>query len=512
MPPYYANNNVTLHHGNSLDVLKTLPDASVDAVVCDPPYGLADLPANVIEKALTTWLSGDRTHVPEGRGGFMGSHWDRFVPPPGVWDECMRVLKPGGHLAAFAGSRTVDLMGLSIRLAGFELRDSLVWHYGSGFPKSLDVSKAIDKQRTEDLQPAAEVARWLVDQLTQRGIGRRDVTEHFGAANIAQQWTTIRVDRPVKPRVPCWEQWEELKRWLDLPDDMDAEVWRLNGRKGTPGEAWAQRAVLSERVVEVKGGSWAEIVATGRFKPGKKIVRETVPATREAARWSGWGTALKPAHEPIMIARKPLAGTVAGNVLAHGTGALNIDGCRTNNPGPHGQRGRRAFNGFSDDQRVYGDGLNHQKSPENPAGRWPTNVVLSHPPLLDEHGTPVGDACAERCVNGCPVSELDRQGGASRFFPVFRYQAKAPTRERPRLSDGTAHPTVKPVHLMRWLVRLLTPPGGTVLDPFAGSGTTLEAAALEGFTAIGVEQHEPYAELCRVRLGKPAAAALFEAS
>jgi site-specific DNA-methyltransferase (adenine-specific) len=140
----YEGHGVTLHHADCLDVLRSLPDCSVDAVICDPPYGLANTdPAHVVE-ALTRWSQGDRDFIPSGRG-FMGKEWDAFVPPPAVWDECARILKPGGHLLAFAGSRTFDLMALSIRFAGFEIRDSIAWLYGSGFPKSLDVSKAIDK-------------------------------------------------------------------------------------------------------------------------------------------------------------------------------------------------------------------------------------------------------------------------------------------------------------------------------------------------------------------------------
>lgn len=450
--PYHTTDETTLYLGDSLNILPALPDASVDAVVTDPPYGLTEHAVTTVLKAVAAWMAGDRTHVPDGRG-FMGKDWDRFVPPPGVWDECLRVLKPGGHLVAFAGARTVDLMTLSIRIAGFEVRDSLHWVYGSGFPKSLDVSKAIDK--------AAGAEREVV--ATRRGAGLGS------AASFAQdEWTA------------------------------------------------AQR--------------------------GARDLALTAPATAAAARWQGWGTALKPAHEPIVLARKPLAGTVAGNVLEHGTGALNIDACRVAGEPwkAHRATGLASTKFFSE-----GDAAVIEKQPHE-AGRWPSNVILTHPPVVDEQGQPVGDACADGCISGCPVAEMDRQsgtltsgkmragtrrsnrdgwagpmpavtgtetygdsGGASRFFPVFRYEAKAASSERPRSADGTAHPTVKPLALIQWLARLITPPSGTVLDPFAGSGTTLEACLVEGLHAIGIERHQPYADLCVARLTKPITPYLF---
>jgi site-specific DNA-methyltransferase (adenine-specific) len=489
--PYHHTDNVTLHLGDCLDILPTLPDASIDAIITDPPYGLTELTPATVAQALTAWLAGDRGHVPDGRG-FMGKDWDRFVPPPAVWDECLRVLKPGGHLVAFAGSRTVDLMGLSIRLAGFELRDGLMWLQGQGYPKSLDVAKAIDK--------AAGAQRKVVgNKLDRPGHHLHGHSSGTGALGAGISSTTpesrlraAQITAPATPDAVGWQGWGTALKPAHEPI------------------VWAQKPF-----------SPAHASAQGPQGPGSQ----------------------EPAHEPIVLARKPLAGTVAANVLEHGTGALNVDGCRVAKEG--GTRGATA----GPQQDVYGSGLNGA-TPGKPVpglGRWPTNVVLSHPPLVDDQGMPVGDACASGCVEGCPVAELDAQsgatrsraggrttkalgvmnddawqardlprtghddhGGASRFFPVFRYQAKAPSKERPRLADGTAHSTVKPLALMRWLVLLVTPPGGLVLDPFAGSGTTLEAAVREGFEVVGMEQHEPYAELCRMRLSKPAEALLFD--
>ena len=446
---------VTLHHGDALAVLRTMPDASVDAVVTDPPYGLAEHKTEDVTAALVAWCTGDREHVPDGRG-FMGRAWDAFVPPPAVWDECLRVLKPGGHLLCFAGSRTVDLMGISIRLAGFQMRDDIMaWLYGSGFPKSLDVSKAIDAQ------------------VLHGGTNSRRIK----AANASR-----------------------------------------------PGEGRTRTSTTNNG-----------IMGDGQ---GAKVTRDD-PATDAARQWQGWGTALKPASEPIIVARKPLSGTVAANVLAHGTGALNIDGCRVLPADAADDAAYRAKCasvvglGSNVTGAAYGEFNGARVDSASDAGRWPSNVVFTHAPECGPEEAP------GPCVDGCPVAELNAQsgwttsdnrprlsgtkarggllnntgekradtrtghadaGGASRFFPTFRYQAKAPGAERPRV-DGVMHPTVKPLALMRWLVRLVTPPGGTVLDHFAGSGTTGEACAAEGFPVILIEREAAYLPLIVQRLG-----------
>lgn len=469
--PYFAEHGVTLHLGDCVDVMAAMPTASVDAVVCDPPYALAELSTVKVLEAIAAWMRGDRLYVPDGRG-FMGRDWDRFVPPPGAWDECLRVLKPGGHLLAFAGSRTVDLMGLAIRIAGFEIRDSAAWIYGQGFPKSLDVGKAIDAAAGAE-RPSVGVAADFA-----RDGARRDVSGTHA-----------------------------------LP----------HGQQGGHGF----------------GDRWATAI--------------TVPATANAARWDGWGTALKPshepvifavkphpdgdapgsshrAHEPIILARKPPDGTVAANVLAHGTGALNIDATRVDGP----KRSPGYAEGSAGTVHVSSSlaGPMRYQNKDTTVGRWPANVLLTHSASCSDEG----------CTPGCPVAELDQQsgtlksganparrssdkfrdaygefagqrqcvpargaeeGGASRFFPVFRYEPKAPPAERPRLSDGTAWPTVKPVALMRWLVRLITPPGGTVLDPFCGTGATAEAAREEGFRCVLIEQDETAAQLAVRRLTTP---------
>lgn len=383
----------TVFLGNNLDLLPSIPSNSIDAIVTDPPYGLGELTGTKIASALGRWIAGERDYVPARGKGFMGASWDRFVPPPALWDECLRVLKPGGHLAAFAGTRTQDLMGISIRLAGFELRDSLAWAYGTGMPHG-------------------------------QNLGKREPT-------------------------------------LD-----------------------------------------------------------------------GQYTALKPAIEPIVLARKPIeARNVAENILDYGTGGLQIDACRV----PHRSEADLAESAGKNQHGKYGTlhGLNNvygdfsmlgtRPDYQGDKGRFAPNLLLDqHQADVLDHssGVPKSTGGAGATVYGTFAHDHRKGdgaggygdiGGASRFFPVIEqqlddlnsrllYAAKAGSKERPVTSDGFQHSTVKPLALMRWLVRLITPVGGTVLDPFAGSGSTLEAAMLEGFASIGMEQDERCEELIEQRI------------
>ena len=412
-------------NADCLTALRDMPDASVDAIVTDPPYGLSNTTPAQVADTITQWVTGNREYLPTGRG-FMGHEWDGFVPPVAVWDECLRVLKPGGHLLAFAGSRTHDLMTLGIRLAGFEIRDSVAWLYGSGFPKSMDVSKAIDK-----------------------------------AAGAVRETKTVR---------------------------SAASAYSAN---------------------------------VGNYRPwmdndGTVTVAGDTPATDAARQWEGWGTALKPAFEPVTLARKPLTGTVAANVQEHGTGALNIDACRiyATDDDRALMEARSHPNGTKAGSNGGGIAMQFDKPrgfKSHPSGRWPANVVLdeSQAAELDRQsgtrkssGVYDGDGSRNEGHRSTsfagghrPNAMYADTGGASRFM----YVAKAPKSERP-VVDGTAHPTVKPLALMRWLVRMVTPPGGVVLDPFAGSGTTIEAAMLEGFNVTGIEREADYLPLIHARI------------
>lgn len=437
-----------------------------------------------------------------------------------------------------------------------------------------------DDQSTLYLGDCLDVLPALADRWT----GDR-IDALFGFNGMASHWTATASKLAC---VPTPGQWAVLRDAIGFDDtEILALVEQLAARKGEPGEDWARREVLGHRLSGMHQNNTTSFFSgvTGRNEDGSIPV--TAPASDAATRWDGWNTQLKPAHEPIVLARKSTGcNTTAANVLEHATGALHVNACRTESAAPSVPQ--PAFN--SPTGRTYamktGEGRNGERS-RGDLGRWPTNVVLSHSPQCVQTGerTVRGDARSGQdrgtrpghfaepgaepgdprpngplhgdqavpvfaCAPGCPAAELDRQsgvlasganparrgsnkfrtvygsfpgqrecgparstdsGGASRFFPVFRYEAKAPACERPRLADGTTHNTVKPLALMQWLVRLVTPPGGTVLDPFAGSGTTLEACLLEGFRAIGVERDPGHADLCVARLTKPIQAPLFGA-
>jgi site-specific DNA-methyltransferase (adenine-specific) len=316
----------------------------------------------------------------------MRKKWDYDVPAVEVWQECLRVLKPGGHLLAFAGTRTQHRMAVRIEDAGFEIRDMIAWVYGSGFPKSLDVSKAIDKAA------GAERKQFQVN--------------HFD----------------------------------------DTRNVKFSGNAGIGCAICGCTTVVSSGL-----------------KCGHP--KNSAPATEAAKQWQGWGTALKPSLEPITVARAPLTGTVAENVLQHGTGALNVDGCRVGD-----ESGRFPAN------------LIHDGS-EEVVGLFPESNGQQGKVTGKEPSSEVNSVYGD--FNGRPATApRGDTGSAARFF----YCAKADAAER----RNSKHPTIKPVALMRYLVRLVCPAGGVVLDPFAGSGTTIEAARLEHCRAIGIEREAEY--------------------
>lgn len=412
MLPTLTIGDANIYLGNNLDVLPTLPDNSVDSIVCDPPYEL----------------------------GFMGKSWDSsgIAYSVELWRECLRVLKPGGHLLAFGGTRTWHRLAVAIEDAGFEIRDNIAWLYGSGFPKSHNISKAIDKAAGVEFEakPAS-------------GVGFMN-SSNDGYNTTLNQLTKV-------------------------------------------GES-----------------------------------------TPEAQQWDGWGTALKPAHEPIVVARKPVEGTIAANVLKHGVGGLNIDATRigTETAGWNGLTSDRAKSAWD------ASGFKNSGDATNAQGRWPANIILDEftAKLLDEQsgnirltagGQTIGKfnfAPAENTNGNKRIQGKVTLGGASRFF----YVAKANKRDRNEGLDElpeqiltgrdegqderqvpfktrsnvvkNIHPTVKPTALMQYLIRLVTPPNGIVLDPFTGSGSTGKAALLENKRFIGIELTAEYLPIIEGRL------------
>ena len=418
-------------HGNNLELLKTLPDSSVDSIVTDPPYGLS----------------------------FMNKKWDYDVPSVEFWKEAYRVLKHGGHVLSFGGTRTYHRMVVNIEDAGFEIRDQIMWLYGSGFPKSLNIGKAIDKIEGNEREVVGEKKRGDVQKAKEKGVG-----------------------------------------YL-------ADVANRNNVK--------------------------------QFGYGTETI------TKGESEWEGWGTALKPANEPICLARKPLSEkSVAENVLKHGTGGINIDGCRVNFQNEEDRKESTAKNQHADfgtkpmtNNNVYGDYSMIEPKNYDPQGRFPANIIFDEEAgkLLDEQSgiSKTGDIkpYEQRNTDSYsgsmpPIRDVNfkgDKGGASRFF----YCAKASKSDRDdglrgfhkksskkfdggnfdsastNANDRTSlnfHPTVKPTELMRYLCRLITPPNGIVLDPFMGSGSTGKGAILEGFDFIGMELDPEYVEIAKARI------------
>lgn len=446
MTLHYEDGGLRLFHGDNRQVLgadalgypfelgyhpdRLIPDASFDSIVTDPPYEL----------------------------GFMGKGWDStgIAYDVDMWRECFRVLKPGGYLLSFGGTRTWHRIAVAIEDAGFEVRDSIAWMYGSGFPKSMNVARAVDTH-----------VRFGGSSQTQQR--KRDMGEGYAPHPLAGT----------------------------------AGFGDGNLRKGAGGDT---------------GGSAAEV------------------ETDEARAWEGWGTALKPAFEPIIVARKQLVGTVAANVLAYGTGALHVDACRvatTDSLGGGSETRGRQMNGGWDRPWMHDEAAIEasaararvQVQKAESLGRFPSNVLLDEsqaaaldaqsgtlksglmPPGTPKRGKPAGILGEFKPQESTSATYGD-SGGASRFFPTFRYEAKAPGSERPEV-DGVAHATVKPLVLMRWLVRLVTRRGGHVLDPFAGSGTTGEAALLEGMESTLIEYEEAHLPLILARVRKPLQPSMF---
>ena len=391
-------------HGECLEELKKLPENSVDSIVTDPPYGLS----------------------------FMGKKWDYDVPSTEIWSECLRVLKPGGYLLAFAGTRTQHRMAVRIEDAGFEIRDMIAWVYGSGFPKSLNIGKAVDKlQGNERVEYEADIAY------------------------------------------------------------ADSDCWGTpNSNKGSKSTIWQ------------KDGS--------ELGKGGKVLR-----SKGTSEWEGWGTALKPALEPITVARKPLSEkTVAENALKWGTGGINIDESRVGTEELTYQK----VSSMGKTGEFSGQGLTRKNGglvvtgEQTVTGRFPANLIHDgseevrgcFPETVSKWGKQ-GNTQPDSMFFGKHKDGIAKEsenyigdsGNASRFFKSIIYQAKASKSDR---GEGNNHPTVKPIALMEYLVKLVTKQGGTVLDPFAGSGSTLIAAKKNNYNYIGIEMEADYIDIINARL------------
>jgi DNA modification methylase len=421
--------------GDCLDKLKELEDNSIDSIVTDPPYGLS----------------------------FMGKKWDYDVPKKKIWKECMRVLKPGGYLLAFAGSRTYHRMAIRIENAGFEIRDQMMWIYGSGFPKSMDISKQIDKKGGTIGKNIVLLKQKLIELADKCGKTRKNIDMECGfrATNYLTLPKEGKKPDPWVSILPSDEKWYKIKEVLGIGNEFD-DIFTSSKREviGIQTKARSENSSFTMPTMgdETEYKSW-DI---------------TTPATDEAKNWEGWGTALKPAHEPIVMARKPFSGTVADNVIEWGTGGINVDGSRIPTDETITNHIRSAESAVS--KGKYGDSSEqetHQTEGQK-LGRFPANIIFDEEAgkLLDE-----------------------QYEGVSRFF----YCPKTSKAER---NEGTNnnHPTVKPTDLMLYLIRLVTPKDGTTLDPFMGSGSTGKAAVRGGFDFIGIEREDEYFQIAESRI------------
>jgi DNA modification methylase len=489
--------------GDMRDIIPSLPNACIDACVTDPPYGLSDEPD--IAEVMRHWL--DDKQYTHKSSGFMGKSWDSFVPGPEYWRHVYRVMKPGAYALVFAGTRTSDLMSVALRFAGFEIVDSIHWCRGTGFPKGIDVSKAIDKRGGSSV---SWFGPWFRDWRRRRGISSNQVAELFpsatgGITGCVRNWE-------LGLNLPTPDQFNLIRDTYNLPFESIEE---------------AEREVVGERTTGIgTGGGFTSFIGDS---DNRNI---TASATEAAKKWDGFKSQLKPAHEPVIVCRRPLEGTFAENAMKHGTGAFNVDACRI--PGvpeptrydPH----RHSHEGWR--MTATGDECAANAATHN--GRYPSNFILTH----------AADCTEDACAGGCPVAGMDEQsgdrkgctsnerfagannilgkqnyqpktmwygdrGGGSRFFFTcrwdertdmpFMYCPKASSSER-NIGGKCGHPTIKPFALIQYLCRLVCPPGGVVLDPFLGSGTTVMACLASDFRCIDIEENPEYAEWARNRI------------
>jgi DNA modification methylase len=466
-------------YGNNIDLLRDLPDNSIDSIVTDPPYEL----------------------------GFMGKKWDSsgIAYSVELWSECLRVLKSGGHLLAFSGSRTYHRMAVAIEDAGFEIRDQIMWVYGSGFPKSLDISKAIDKSDAKDEQQQRryKFTEWVrsqavtakqIDEATNTMMGSHYTTHLSQPAIMTREHLEM-----------CRHLFNAVPEWVETECDI----------RSVESKQFASREIIGQKTSGIANKEEKQRHTIGASK--SITVDITTPATDEAQQWSGWGTALKPAHEPIVMARKPIDGTVANNVLKHGVGGINIDASRVGTEGESfdGLVGRpiqklaTRRDGETDDEyraRVLESPAQQEALRKlKDMGRFPANFIHDG---SEEVTDLTGDAA--RFFYCAKASKAERNAGLE-ALPIQRRaglqgsdndkEVLDPVSERFRTEpSANFHPTVKPIALMRYLVRLVTPPNGTVLDPFAGSGSTLVAAILEGFSPVGMELTADYLPIINARV------------
>jgi len=457
----------------------------VDAIVTDPPYHLTSIVERFGKDSSAPAQYGTDGAFKRASTGFMGKEWDGgdIAFDPMTWSLCLGLLKPGGHLIAFSASRNYHRMAVAIEDAGFEIRDQIMWIYGSGFPKSLNIGKQIDKRRGNN----DTIRVWL------KSLGSRE--ELAKAAQV----TPRQIDHFIGENTPCpqmltYERFilicDYFKNYPDWSDTMFPKVGKKIGEK-THGRSG--------------GNDYAKVVGS---KSNQKIEDVNELATDEAKQYEGWGTALKPAHEPIVMARKPLSeSSIVGNILKHGTGGINIDGCRIEgndakypdtNP-DFKDVGAKSKEAIGIDKLSFGQTENVARKKVVRKSRSEDGVWTNNNSGMKAEGTEFADADPR---GRFPANVM--HDGLDESWAKYFYCPKTSKSERHNSAIKNTHPTVKPVELMKYLCRLITPKGGTVLDPFMGSGSTGMAAKDEGFDFIGIEKEREYYEIAEARIKKTA--------
>ena len=486
---------IDLRLGDCIEVLKTLPDNSVDSIVTDPPYHLTSIVKRFGKEGSAPAQFGTDGAYSRASKGFMGKEWDGgdIAFRIDVWSECLRVLKPGGHLLSFSHSRTYHRMAVAIEDAGFEVRDQIMWIYGSGFPKSHNIGKAIDK-RGGNNHLTQEIGEKLKSARESRKITKTQADEMFCNGTTNYMWFEGRTDGIRLPddesfRKIC-NQWEELKPYQDLIKSANREIiGQYDGDMGGLG---------GERLGQPNGDI-------------------TIAATESAKIWEGWGTALKPAHEPICMARKPLSEkSIAENVLKWGTGGINIDGCRIEIGNekiprlnvPYEHKANNNFGGGNDGRLG-----TTTMSQDDVEGRFPANIMFDddtdedwkryfYCPKVSKKERNAGLDDLPETTNRQKGHGLDRICGNCGAKMLKPQDCKCEEPDWISPPKKNTHPTVKPIKLMEYLIKLVTPKGGVVLEPFMGSGSTGIAAKNLGMSFIGIEKEEEYFDIAKQRIGE----------
>ena len=460
MKLYSSNENYKLYQGSMLNMLEVIEPQTIDSVICDPPYEL----------------------------NFMNKGWDNsgIAFQLDTWKKCYEVLKPGGYLLAFGGSRTFHRIACAIEDAGFEIRDTIMWLYGSGFPKSMDISKSLDKRNGRNYND--DFRKYINKKRIKKNISLKEINELFGLSTDGGGVASYIFSERQQNGLPTKEQYLILKDKLELDDRYDNLIFIEKAEREVIGKS---NYSIPSKIYDIANGS------------GERLKQNiTLPSTDLAKQWQGWGTALKPSFEPIIVARKPFKGSLVDNVIEYGVGGINIDECRVGEPYKYHIK----ENGFGDnfmDDNWQPSGNEYDKEVN---GRFPANTILTY----DE--TPSDERL--RYFYCAKANKKDRDEGLDEF-------EEKTAGERTNRKEGSAginayagatgkarniHPTVKPTSLMQYLVRLVSPEGATILDPFNGSGSTGKAVMYENkernknYKYIGIELTEEYLPIAKARI------------